>query len=1056
MNWVSVPALFLLLCGIAMLGGTPSVFGADGAAAPRPRVAVVCLDDAERTTTLADLVQAELLAGGKVELVERAEFARILAEQKLSAAGLTSGASQIAVGKILRADALLLLERDRKAREYRIRLTETRYAAQLLRLTVTNQDAPTAAAAVPIVCRAVFAALAKLAVPPAQRVLISVVEIRNATLAKECDWVQTELPAALETALLQNPRHFVLDRERLREMLNEVQTTAGAEAAFSTGAVLIDGDLAVKPGVALGQGATPVVLAVRLRGGDLAEIGRVQVDTTLDKVRELLAKVPGDLATKVAALGPQKPVNAETEKRLLQEAAARAKDMGDTTRAVAFAETAHGLDAKDPQAVNKLLDTLYFKFAGQPGWGGDPKAMQNAVDTVLRMHELALLTDPRERDYAYSRMGSQQNSVLTSTYWSTLTDVQREQLRPVRQRLRDVAERTQLATPMFIVGRCDSFFDNAVEHNAYVCTLFQRMLDPAVTPTASRSWFIAQAFRTTRLFSMQPPAALEKARVYVEGLTRHEDCVVRYYALECATTLTQDRGRQKEYAAQALALLPHVLARDDLFARELNLSVCHPLPWNRPSAANGLRGWARSFGLDADAALARIVTLYDGMLDKGEFTRYALTRPSVFLPDMEPAAAIRLIDCAAALADRVERESGYVRTADMPPVSYGPFRNRFGDYLSAAATLRRELANRYFPELALADGPGRKVLLCLQSPAWQAIVAEVRGKWGEDQAQTNSLMPSRLLVDGDALWIAFDAPGVLLVQMDLASRRVLRSWIGEPLIDPRVRRASLRCSAICQWGDALCLGTAGHGVRIIRMGLQGSSAEVRLDDRTGDLPDPQVTALAPVGDDLYIGTTSGLWRYSRKTGHTELVADSKQQTVGRRLKPGTAVRNLVANRAGTRVYLIGTSGSPFPTLANPPAVYRFDTVSGEWTDLASTSVCQALAIAMGYGAPPPTRADPTPRRFDAYRAPRILDPETETVVPGRAVVPALPEDMNWGWSFCQWWEHVVFWKGDAIMIRCSLSGNRVTSPVWSLEQLSGLPMPASVAVPVLPAKAATK
>ncbi|MEI7502081.1 MAG: hypothetical protein WCJ61_02245, partial [Paludibacter sp.] len=70
-------------------------------------------------------------------------------------------------------------------------------------------------------------------------------------------------------------------------LLKEVQSTAGTDTAFSTGAILIDGDLAVKPGVALGQGATPVVLAVRLRGGDLTELGRVQAETTLDKVRDL-------------------------------------------------------------------------------------------------------------------------------------------------------------------------------------------------------------------------------------------------------------------------------------------------------------------------------------------------------------------------------------------------------------------------------------------------------------------------------------------------------------------------------------------------------------------------------------------------------------------------------------------------------------------------------------------------------------------------------------------------------------------------------------------------
>jgi hypothetical protein len=92
-----------LISGVVLLLAwfTPASFAAS--------VRLAIIPEAQATRKLADVLTATLSSGDAVQLVERAELERVLAEQ-----GIGSGANNfLALGQTLRADGVLLLSLSR-------------------------------------------------------------------------------------------------------------------------------------------------------------------------------------------------------------------------------------------------------------------------------------------------------------------------------------------------------------------------------------------------------------------------------------------------------------------------------------------------------------------------------------------------------------------------------------------------------------------------------------------------------------------------------------------------------------------------------------------------------------------------------------------------------------------------------------------------------------------------------------------------------------------------------------------------------------------------------
>src|SRR5579864_7058270 len=95
-----------------LLGTLPGIAAAQQPQAPAPVCAFINPEKAPR----ADLAEARLLAGSAATWVERASIDRVLKEQTLQAVfGPQGGADRVQLGKLLKADLLVLVRPAKKA-----------------------------------------------------------------------------------------------------------------------------------------------------------------------------------------------------------------------------------------------------------------------------------------------------------------------------------------------------------------------------------------------------------------------------------------------------------------------------------------------------------------------------------------------------------------------------------------------------------------------------------------------------------------------------------------------------------------------------------------------------------------------------------------------------------------------------------------------------------------------------------------------------------------------------------------------------------------------------
>ena len=97
----------------------------DSPAAP-VRLAVIAEGASADCRNLADLLQADLSNRDGIEMVEREEIDRVLAEQAISAAGLVAASERVRLGQVLRAKGLLFVGEETSSNQvFRLRLVET-------------------------------------------------------------------------------------------------------------------------------------------------------------------------------------------------------------------------------------------------------------------------------------------------------------------------------------------------------------------------------------------------------------------------------------------------------------------------------------------------------------------------------------------------------------------------------------------------------------------------------------------------------------------------------------------------------------------------------------------------------------------------------------------------------------------------------------------------------------------------------------------------------------------------------------------------------------------
>ncbi len=232
-----------------------------------------------------------------VVLLERTEIARVLAEQRLSLAGLT--AEQLPrIGRLLGADGVVFLSRT----------TGKEGAALALRLVAVHPGVVITSTREPIpedpaawsrdASAELNALLPKLAVKQEAAIPVSVVNLRATRTDREAPDLEREFTLLLNHRLTHEPAIFVLERDRLETL--ETEKNGEANDPFWTGDWLIDGTIERKIG-----DATQLTITLNLQpsGGGKATIlhrdcqrdeGRAAVDALAVEVARVLQQTPTD------------------------------------------------------------------------------------------------------------------------------------------------------------------------------------------------------------------------------------------------------------------------------------------------------------------------------------------------------------------------------------------------------------------------------------------------------------------------------------------------------------------------------------------------------------------------------------------------------------------------------------------------------------------------------------------------------------------------------------------------------------------------------------------
>jgi len=235
-NAIVVSLFFVTMAGGGMSGEPPA-----------PTVALIAGPGLD---PILSLLEVRLSEGDRLRLVERRELDRVLQEHRLTAAGLVDRQTVAATGRLLRADAMVLISledgaqplRQTQGRLVRVRVAETAHGLRLWE-GYEALEATQAEAAAARIAQKVQDTMEKIARPDGDSVPVGIVDIHRVELDERYEMLARTLPKLLSARLGGEPRILVLEREDLGLLLKEKQLTEGEDSAFWDSGILIDGRL---------------------------------------------------------------------------------------------------------------------------------------------------------------------------------------------------------------------------------------------------------------------------------------------------------------------------------------------------------------------------------------------------------------------------------------------------------------------------------------------------------------------------------------------------------------------------------------------------------------------------------------------------------------------------------------------------------------------------------------------------------------------------------------------------------------------------------------------
>ena len=811
--------------------------------APPLRLAILAVDATPEAQVVADLLMVKLSQGKQAVIVERSELDRVLREQELSAGGLTDPRNRVLLGRILKATGFVLVEREPRNKRLIARLVEVKQGFQACQWTYPEEGKQPDDIAAAIGAD-VLKSAGKLTLDPAQRVLVSIIRIGNATLSPDYGWIEDEMPKALGAYLANDPRILVLERRQLWPLVTEKD--AASTNGFLTAGILLDGEVMVTGTPDAGGKWKSAAFVVRLRRPDFSEVAVVKEEGTLDAIQELGSRTAAAVVRALAKLGPQQQGQAAQEAQFF---------LG-----IGQAQTAYALDATNETAVWTMMVSLMH-----PGW--EVRSRTEALSIAQDMARGAEVckrsgsANARERFWSLFPHPPRAGFVQFSRY-TVQDDEISEILRPVRQLLRTYAEQRFLTSgdsAGYFLSISMNFFPDAREERPYLEGLLARITDSPGSLDGTRQ---GQAAGLMRGYQFAP-------WVY-ERMAHRPEPELRFVALCRLKDLATSTEEARKYASEALQNVEQMLSTNQALSRlvpydavEALLVVCPEL---RP------------------AIQAQVDKRLGSLIQKGDLGTLASDLPYLaFLPRKDAATLV-----GRAIALHAQGGNGATPNlltrlnqlqADLSP----PPETRV--LLSSESSIRRSwseasrwklmIENAFLPKRFLLEGDTLWVGFAL----WPAM----------DTSE-------------------FGAPqcGIGLLELDLRTGRVLSVRFGAlPFENRPIDMARWGLSGLARWGDYICVGERTTGVFLFpARSTEGdyTLANVQKITTKEGLFEPCVMSVAGLGDDLYIALEHALLKWNRGTKQIVLIANTTSATAGQPLGQ-CRIFGLAASPTGRFLYV---------------------------------------------------------------------------------------------------------------------------------------------------------
>lgn len=836
-------AYFLSLCACA-----PLAYGAQR----QPCVAVIAPVTNSTLMTAADMVTVSLVGTKGISTVDRAEVGRILREQAMSA----REGGDLQLGRMLKADLLVVLKWNQRRETVETRVLETRYGALVQCGIQAFKEGALEELADEVAASAVRAA-PKAHIDPDKCVIVSIANVWNTTGFAELIRIEEEFPDLLAACLSAADGVLVMDRRQMTALMTE-RELSGDRAAMRRSAVIVQGEMGIPAGAVFDKHTRPIELRVLLLDAGMQEVCRITERGTVDKLDELAARASKSVLDKVRDLKIAN-VEASTGEAELFLNVARGRG------AVWAADTAVALSPTNQAAQKELIKTILSgNMLLEPFVKYTPSEYVARAEQVARAADICIGAGaPFEMTKQFLHIGLRPTTFAGNFLLEEPAMFLPPEARDYLLMARRLSRMAYEHNPDYYLVDCSrqihACFETMLERDQYYVNEIENCLCSTNEPYRAKM---------NRAIKMYSAAALPQWALL--RLARRQEPEVRFRARYDLMPFVSSN-----YAEQANLALDEFIRISEKAPEEV---VSNTSYYIRPDEVKSV-----SFYLAATSQLLKLCPSRRAQI-KGVFRAALLANPDAAL-DMDVLVEILEPDGALTFIERqIEKLS-----SDEAGVRDKKARSK---RLKELSEMKGTLQEAFFPDTR-RDGALCKLLLDMNSEEMKKLLAGPLREWLGYRGRWD-FVPQHALVEGDRLWINFtclsDKPResgdksfdhLALAEMDLktGALRSFRIYSEEYVARQLWAPVGWSLTPIVRFRNYLCFGKQGSGIVMFPETPTGGPFDndgVFFGVESG-LPSLIITALAAAGDYLYVGAHTMLYRVRVDDGSSEVLFNTSEQ-----------------------------------------------------------------------------------------------------------------------------------------------------------------------------------